>query len=107
MLQGLNTVTFICFQAARKKYNIKKYIRDVKNTSMFARQPILTSDLFTVVTLEWRLGINAVPPSLRPATFTMIVLEVSLTLMLPIFFGLFIHLKLELLAQFPAPNDEK
>ena len=31
-----------------------------------------------------------------------------LTLMLPIFLKLFfIHLKLELLTQFPAPNDEK
>ena len=31
-----------------------------------------------------------------------------LTLMLPIFFKLFfIHLKLELLTQFPAPNNEK
>ena len=31
-----------------------------------------------------------------------------LTLMLPIFFGLFfIDLRLELLTQFPAPNDEK
>ena len=33
---------------------------------------------------------------------------VRVTLMLPIFFKLFsIHLKLELLAQFPAPKDEK
>ena len=32
----------------------------------------------------------------------------GLTLMLPNCFGLFfIHLKLELLTQFPAPNDEK
>ena len=32
----------------------------------------------------------------------------SLILILPIFFRLFlIHLKLELLTQFPAPNDEK
>ena len=38
----------------------------------------------------------------------MYILTLVLALMLPVFLSLFfIHLELELLTQFPAPNDEK